>query len=563
MATQTIKRNSPRVRSPRHDCCKEECGAGSRNNYFLGKHLTPDSYLTEQRYAIERRRLINRAVHGWGVVYGFALAMREDDGTLAPGEIRIGEGLALDVEGRELIQACETRLAIDNLLILNEDHKTVPADDKLDDQFKDLFQSDQDCWLLRAHYAEKEIGLVPIKDPCRCDREEWDRTCETIVYSLEKIDCAKCCTPGRCGLDCCCPSDTGCCAADPRRKQIEERRDELIRKYQDRLSEKEHTRSEIAKLEREYSDEFDKLAQEEMAIPVKPARRGGCSCVCTHLTKLKLGSDCLRMRDVGDCTRADLGNGIALACLKLGRDGCDRVAIQSVEDACGPRSLVKRNDLLFDLIEGCDLTRIDLTGWSKWHRRSSPAVPFEEFLEALGWTGESADEEYPTRDFWVRFSRPVRRDTLTPDAFVMAIMGDHEDDYWRRYYRVPILAIDTDKVAPEKGDPPDHVRSAKIVVWSKWLRNSFVDDDSIFGQGYTRVEIEVRGDLIVDCLGQQVDANSSGRVPHPTGNGSPGGTYLSSFTVGPRVVAPPPPPPPASEHAPSPPKPRRQTNRVR
>src|SRR5262249_43768951 len=155
---------------------------------------------------------------------------------------------------------------------------------------------------------------------------------------------------------------------------------------------------------------------------------------------------------------ADLGNGVPLACLKLHRDECGCPAIESVYDACGPRVLVKRNDLLFDLINGCDLTHIVRTGWWKWHRRSTPPVPFEDFLEALGWTGETGDDEYSTRDFWVHFSRPVRRDTLTPDAFVMAVMGDQEDDYWRRYYRVPITAIETDDVPPEKGDPPGYVR---------------------------------------------------------------------------------------------------------
>src|SRR6059058_6248306 len=104
MATQMIKPNSLRRRSPRHDCCEEECASGTRNNYFLGKQLTPDSYLAEQRYAIERRRLVNRAVHGWGVVNGFKLGTRQDDKSLAPGEMVIGEGLALDLAGRELIQ---------------------------------------------------------------------------------------------------------------------------------------------------------------------------------------------------------------------------------------------------------------------------------------------------------------------------------------------------------------------------------------------------------------------------------------------------------------------------
>jgi hypothetical protein len=45
------------------------------------------------------------------------------------------------------------------------------------------------------------------------------------------------------------------------------------------------------------------------------------------------------------------------------------------------------------------------------------------------------------------------------------------------------------------------------------------------------VEIEVRGDLIIDCNGQTVDANPAGPVGTPSGNGAPGGTFLSSFIV--------------------------------
>jgi len=45
------------------------------------------------------------------------------------------------------------------------------------------------------------------------------------------------------------------------------------------------------------------------------------------------------------------------------------------------------------------------------------------------------------------------------------------------------------------------------------------------------VEIEVRGDFIIDCNGQAVDANAVGLSPGPTGNGTPGGTFVSRFKV--------------------------------
>src|SRR5206468_4886161 len=131
----------------------------------------------------------------------------------------------------------------------------------------------------------------------------------------------------------------------------------------------------------------------------------------------------------------------------LTKDDCGNWIIQSIEDACGPRRLVKRNDLLFDLINGCDLTTIIETGWARWHRRSVPPVPFGDFAKALGWDNDTEDYEYRTHDFWVRFSRPVVAATLKPDVFAIAVMTDQSDDFWRRYVRLPITSIETNRDA--------------------------------------------------------------------------------------------------------------------
>src|SRR5215831_18150521 len=50
-------------------CCK----SSRRNRFFRRKQMRAEEFETEQRYLIGRRRLINRAVLGWGVVSGFAL----------------------------------------------------------------------------------------------------------------------------------------------------------------------------------------------------------------------------------------------------------------------------------------------------------------------------------------------------------------------------------------------------------------------------------------------------------------------------------------------------------
>src|SRR3954453_21915469 len=102
MNIPTIKSTSQRARAAPRDCCEDDCPAGTRNNYFLGKRLTPDSYVAEQQFLNGRRHLLNRAIHGWGVVYGFKLAWN-NKGPLGSnaGVLGIGEGLALDRVGRE------------------------------------------------------------------------------------------------------------------------------------------------------------------------------------------------------------------------------------------------------------------------------------------------------------------------------------------------------------------------------------------------------------------------------------------------------------------------------
>jgi hypothetical protein len=72
----------------------------------------------------------------------------------------------------------------------------------------------------------------------------------------------------------------------------------------------------------------------------------------------------------------------------------------------------------------------------------------------------------------------------------------------------------------------DLIDRATIVVDRRWFNGTVGGKDgntsSRFQTGATRVELEVRGDFIVDCNGQMVDAN---------GNGTPGGTFISTFLV--------------------------------
>jgi len=68
-----------------------------RNNYFYGKLLTVRDFETEQTYFNNKRRLINRLLHGGGVVTGLQVVAVDDK------TITVEPGVALDYFGREIV----------------------------------------------------------------------------------------------------------------------------------------------------------------------------------------------------------------------------------------------------------------------------------------------------------------------------------------------------------------------------------------------------------------------------------------------------------------------------
>src|SRR5215207_4639481 len=145
-------------------CCTElECKTGLRNNYFEGKRLSADSFRVEQEYTLGRRRMLNRAIHGWGVVYGYGIASHESK----QGRLTIGAGLALDRCGRELLPGGGD-IRFDDVYTLDRAGKRIDLDeikrllgvkpnvpwDQIPPEIKERIG--EGCWLLSVHYAEKD-----------------------------------------------------------------------------------------------------------------------------------------------------------------------------------------------------------------------------------------------------------------------------------------------------------------------------------------------------------------------------------------------------------------------
>lgn len=75
-----------------------------RNNYFDGKLLTASDFKTEQKYFINKQRLMNRLIHGVGIICGLEVLRKGPRAMdLQENQIRITEGVAIDSCGREVI----------------------------------------------------------------------------------------------------------------------------------------------------------------------------------------------------------------------------------------------------------------------------------------------------------------------------------------------------------------------------------------------------------------------------------------------------------------------------
>lgn len=453
-------------------CRGLDCLSGMRNRYFPRKNLTADDFRLEQGYGIERRRLLNRAVHGWGVVYGFGLELQE-------GRLFCREGLALDRHGREVFRPESGTVPGGQIMLLGALTDTAPGDNR-----------SYSC-LLQAHYAERWIDESRTGNDCGCSVREWNHVCETVVFSVVPLaSLAGCqCSEPRC-LNCECPDEGS--GTDVRAQGCGDN---------------------------------------------APIDRGPHECLCHWIRDREIPAppDEPRCWQGFEGYRIAVDDPVPLACVGLVIDSCGHPSIASIDDAWTPRRLVKNNDLLFDLFRGCDLTHIADTSWDEWRRKMGHrningecAMPWTTFAEMFSGQGEKKGRREPiVTGFSIHFSAPVDVRTLSPDCVVMTVLAAEDEGGWIEVRRVPITRL-------EPGSKDSFTDKVNICVGFGWWQDEIRGHKSIFHRHHVRVEIEVRGDLILDCHGQAVDANAMGLHYVPTGNGTPGGTYVSTFRVEPK-----------------------------
>ena len=504
-----------------HDagCGCSECASGKRNRYFRGKSMRAEAFRIEQRYGIERRRLLNRSIAGWGVVYGLRVTQGDP-----PKPTAVGPGLALDRHGRELVLESAATLGVDNTFIVDKARNC---------QLAPLDRVDPDgLYLLKIHYAERPSGDVPSPDDCGCDEPEKNFICETVAFSLTRLRRGKCpCEGCRCRRRCECPPDDYEAEDDYDDHTHGHDQDDDDRDSQDQSQ----TPRQTAPREQETPDvdqaDPDSNGRDEHKR-CGACGRGPHACLCHWVAETTAPDDDGKLCEWKGVW-IDPTDGVPLACVRVWTtdDKCYPIGIGVVDD-CSPRRIVKNNDLLYDLIRGCDTTRISDISWRQWHR-SGDLVSWDDFAQMFTPEGPRPDKPRLARtEFVISFSAPVMTRTLLRDAITMTVFTIEQPSGWRIPRRVPILEIDKTPSRPLPAGLTDQIR---LYVAYAWYHDEVEKDaESWLSRTGFVMEIEVHGDLILDCHRQAVDANAHGRSPAPSGNGTPGGTYISSFWVKPK-----------------------------
>ena len=160
---------------------KSECGYNEfrRLRYFHGMLLDEKDFREEQQYHANKRRLLNRMLHGSGVVCGLELR-----GTKGKKSIQVTPGLALDCSGNEIWVAKDLKIDLTSLLPPKNKPKGGTGCKEVDEQ--DPIKT----YYIGIRYDEKPTSPVSVYLPSG-DCEE--RTCENSRwkegYCVEVVEC--------------------------------------------------------------------------------------------------------------------------------------------------------------------------------------------------------------------------------------------------------------------------------------------------------------------------------------------------------------------------------------
>jgi hypothetical protein len=146
------------------------CGTSlfERNNYYYGKLMTVRDFFDEQRYFNEKRWLINRMIHGSGVVCGLNVC---SEGT----DIYVEPGLAIDCCGREIWVPEKCKIALPS---------------EAPDTYKDSKCITENKYIICLSYQEIKTEQVKLP-PISCEEKEkyeYNRIRDSYKIEVKKYE---------------------------------------------------------------------------------------------------------------------------------------------------------------------------------------------------------------------------------------------------------------------------------------------------------------------------------------------------------------------------------------
>ncbi len=156
---------TPTPGAPQTECCPPPCPACGgleclcRPRFFPGQILTADDLNRLEQYLVEKNKLHNRYLHGWGVVCGLEVVCHP-----CPGYVTVHGGYALSPCGEDIIVCREEVVNVCDLIARcrppAQPMDCVPPRPQEDPRCKEQVEE----WILAVCYDEKPSrGITPLK----------------------------------------------------------------------------------------------------------------------------------------------------------------------------------------------------------------------------------------------------------------------------------------------------------------------------------------------------------------------------------------------------------------
>ena len=152
-------------------CCELVCF--ERPHYFCGHLLTDTDLALEQRYVVEKNKLYNRTLHGYGVVCGLRLTCDHS----CSGGIMVGDGYAIDDCGNDLVVCEPARFDVIGTLRKKGCLIETPTPDPCKPKEEQPDCKVRQCFYVTICYQEEEADFTtPFVAGCRPKVTECEHT---------------------------------------------------------------------------------------------------------------------------------------------------------------------------------------------------------------------------------------------------------------------------------------------------------------------------------------------------------------------------------------------------